>query len=292
VDRPTTQLRRLIARPGLIVAPVCFDPLSARLVEETGFECAALGGYALGSHLAASEPLLTMTEVVEAARRLAAAISIPLIVDAGAGYGDPLHTMRTVRELERAGAAALHVEDQVFPKRAHYHRDYREHTIPADEMVTKLRYACQARRDPDFVIIARTDTMRTDGYDEGVRRARLYAEAGADMVMLFPNSAEEAARAPRDCGVPLVYVNSAGNRVGRPVFNTAELEAMGYKAVADAISFIIAAYAGVREALEQLRASGHTGIDAQKAIATRHAIERTIGLEESYRVEEETVERR
>jgi methylisocitrate lyase len=283
-------LRQLLAGPGLIVAPVCFDPLTARLVEETGYACAALGGYALGAHLAVSEPLLTMSELVEAARKIAASSSIPLIVDAGTGYGDPLHIMRTIRELERVGVAAAHIEDQVFPKRAHYHRDYREHTIGAEEMVARIRYACQARQDPDFVIIARTDTMRTNGYAEGVRRAQLYAEAGADMVMLFPNDAEEAARAPRDCGVPLIYVNSAGNRVGRPVLSTGDLESMGYKAVADAISLIIAAYAGAREALERLRATGRTGIDAQRAIATRQAIERTIGLEEFYRIEEETVE--
>jgi len=290
MDTTRTQLRRLIARPGLIVAPVCFDPLTARLVEETGFECAALGGYALGAHLAASEPLLTMTEVVDASRRIAASIRIPLIVDAGTGYGDPLHIMRTMRELERAGVAAVHIEDQVFPKRAHYHRDYREHTVAADEMVTRIRYACQARQDADLVIIARTDTMRTIGYAEGVRRARMYADAGADMVMLFPNTADEAARAPYDCGTPLVYVNSAGNRVGRPVFSTTELESMGYKLVADAISLVIAAYASAREALDCLRTTGHTGIDAQHAIATRQAIERTIRLEDYYRVEEETVE--
>ena len=121
---------------------------------------------------------------------------MPLIVDAATGFGDPLHVMRTVREFERAGVAAIHIEDQVFPKRAHYHRDYLEHTVSAEEMVDKVRFACQARQDPDFVIIARTDTMRTEGYEEGIRRARLYAEAGADMVMLFPNTAEEAARAP------------------------------------------------------------------------------------------------
>jgi methylisocitrate lyase len=147
------------------------------------------------------------------------------------------------------------------------------------------------RQDPDFVIVARTDTMRTDGYAEGVRRAQLYVEAGADMVMLFPNTREEAERAPRDCGVPLMYVNSAGNRVGRPVYNTAELDAMGYKCVGDAISFIIAAYQGVRTALEQLKATGYTGLDPERAIATRKAIETTIGLDQAYEVEEQTVER-
>lgn len=291
MQRPTTRLRELIARPGLIVAPVCFDPLTGRMAEELGFECIALGGYALGAHLAVSEPLLTMTEVVEAARRIAAAVDIPLVVDAGTGYGDPLHVMRTVREFERAGVAAIHIEDQVFPKRAHYHRDYREHTIPAEEMAEKVRFACEARNDPDFVIIARTDAMRTHGYAEGVRRANLYAEAGADLVMLFPNTAEEARRAPRDCRVPLIYVNSAGNRVGRPVFPTQALEAMGYRMDADAISTIIASYQATRRVLANLKDRGVTELDAQDAIAVRKAIEDTIGLEAYYRIEEETVER-
>lgn len=290
MERVTTRLRRLIEQPGLIVAPVVFDPLTARIAAEAGFTCLGLGGYAFGSHLAASEPLLTLTEVVDGARRITGVVDVPLMVDAGAGFGDPLHCMRTVRELERAGVAAIHIEDQVFPKRAHYHRDYREHTISAEEMAQKIRFAVQARRDPDFVLIARTDCMRTHGYEEGVRRANLYAEAGADMVMLFPNTDDEARRAPRDCKVPLVYVNSSGNRVGRPVYPTQQLDAMGYKLDADAISTIIAAYQAVSGVLTQLKETGLTGLDPEQAIRTRKAIEDTIGLEEHYRVEEQTVE--
>ena len=291
MERMTTRFRRRLGEPGLIVAPICFDPLTARIAAQLGFECVALGGYALGSHLAASEPLLTMTEVVETARRIAASVDVPLKVDAGTGYGDPLHVTRTVREFERAGVAAIHIEDQVFPKRAHYHRDYIEHTIPAEEMAEKIRYACAARRDPDFVIIARTDSMRTHGYEEGVRRANLYAEAGADAVMLFPNTAEEARRAPRDCKAPLNYVISWGNRVGRPVFTTQELEEMGYKIASDAISVIIATYRAVHEALRNLKETGSTALGTEEAIWARKAIEDTIGLEEHYRIEEETVER-
>lgn len=291
MERATTRLRRLLERPGLIVAPACFNPLSARLAAEVGFESLALGGYALGAESAISEPLMTMTEVVEAARRITAVVDLPLIVDAGTGYGDPLHVTRAVREFEAAGVAAVHLEDQVFPKRAHYHRDYREHTIPADEMAIKVRFAARARRDPDFVLIARTDAMRTEGYAEGVRRANLYAEAGADLVMLFPNTPEEAERAPRDCQAPLVYVNSSGNRVGRPVYATPELEALGYKIAYDAIGLTIAAYQAIRGLLEQLRTTGRNGLDQTQAIATRQAIEDTIGLEESYRIEEQTVER-
>jgi methylisocitrate lyase len=291
MESMTARFRRLVARPGLIVAPACFDPLTARIAAGLGFECIALGGYALGSASAISEPLMTMTEVVDAARRITACVDVPLIVDAATGFGDPLHVMRAVREFERAGVAAIHIEDQVFPKRAHYHRDYREHTVSVDEMVDKLRFACQARHDADFAIIARTDTMRTEGYDEGIRRARLYAEAGADMVMLFPNTAAEAARAPGECPVPLVYVNSSGNRVGRPVYPTQELDRLGYKICYDAISVTIASYRATSALLRTLKETGLTGLDPDDAVAGRKAIEDTIGLEEHYAVEEQTVER-
>jgi 2-methylisocitrate lyase-like PEP mutase family enzyme len=290
VDRASTRLRRRLAQPELVVAPACFDPLSARIAAELGFECLALGGYALGAHLAVSEPLLSFAEVLASARQIVSTVDLPLIVDAGAGFGDPLHTMRTVREFEAAGVAGIHIEDQVFPKRAHYHRDYREHLIPAEEMSLKIRYGCQARRDPDFLIIARTDSMRTHGYEEGIRRAGLYAQAGADLIMLFPNTADEARRAPRDCPAPLVYVNSLGNRVGRPVFSTAELAGMGYRLSYDAIGPIMASYRAVRDLLTSLRQTGVSMHDDADAISIRQAIEHTIGLEEFYRIEEDTVE--
>jgi methylisocitrate lyase len=291
MERMTTRFRRLVARPGLIVAPACFDPLTARIAAGLGFECIALGGYALGAASAVSEPLMTMTEVVDAARRITSCVEVPLIVDAATGFGEPLHVMRTVREFERAGVAAIHIEDQIFPKRAHYHRDYREHTVSAEEMIDKIRFARQARLDPEFAIIARTDTMRTDGYAEGIRRARLYAEAGADLVMLFPNTAEEAARAPGECPVPLVYVNSSGNRVGRPVYPAQELERLGYKINYDAISVTIASFQATSALLRRLKETGLTGLDPAEAIAARKGIEDTIGLEEHYAVEEQTVER-
>jgi methylisocitrate lyase len=291
MERMTTRLRALIRGPGLIVAPACFDPFTARLVARAGFPCAALGGFVLGAESAISEPLLTMTEVVEAARRITGVIDIPLVVDAGAGYGEPLHTMRTVRELERAGVAACHIEDQVFPKRAHYHRDYREHIIPAEEMAAKIRFACQARSDSDFVVIARTDAMKTHGYAEGIRRTRLYAEAGADLVMLFPNDADEARRAPRDSPIPLVYVNSVGNRVGRPIFTTKELEDLGYKIAYEAISLVVVTYRAVETALSRLKEIGTVGLEAAEAQSARTAIESLIGLDDHYRVEEQTVER-
>src|SRR6266704_3139974 len=211
----TTVFHEMLESPGIIHAPIAYDPLTARIAEQVGFRCLDLGGYALGASSCVPEPLLSLEEVLMATRRITAAVSIPLMVDGGAGYGDPAYVVRTIQELERAGAAAIHIEDQVYPKRVHYHKGI-EHVIPAEEMCVKIRYALQTRRDPDFVIAARTDAMITDGFAEAIRRANLYAEAGADMVMLFPNTVAEARQAPKEVQVSLIFVNSEGNRFGRP----------------------------------------------------------------------------
>ena len=285
----TTVFREMLRAPGIIHAPIAYDPLTARIAESVGFRCLDLGGYALGASSCVSEPLLSLEEVLAATRRITAAVAIPLMVDGGAGYGDPVHVIRTVRELERAGAAAVHIEDQVYPKRIHYHKGV-EHVIPAGEMCQKIRYAARARRDPDFVIAARTDAMRTDGFAEGVRRANLYVKAGADMVMIFPNTMEEARKAPAEIRAPLIYVNSEGNRLGRPIFSAAELETMGYKMVNDAISAITVVFRSVKELFLRLKETGRTGMDQAAFVGIRKEIEDTIGLEEYYRIEEETVE--
>lgn len=284
------RLRELLARPGIIHAPTCYDPLTAKIAEQTGFECLSLGGYAMGAHLATSEPLLGLGEVARIVRDIARACPLPVIADAGAGWGDPVHVIRTVRDLEAAGAAALHMEDQLFPKRAHYHKGV-EHIVPAGEMAAKVRAAVAARRDPDFVLVARTDAMRTDGYAEGIRRANAYAAAGADLIMLFPNTLEEARRAPRDVRAPLVYVNSEGNRLGRPIFRVREAEEIGYKVLYDAITVTLVAYRAARDVLARLKATGATGLDQAEMVPLRKAVEDAIGMEGYYRIERDTVER-
>ncbi len=279
-----------MAGDEILVYPGIYDALSARIAERVGFRMVGLGGFALGAHLATTEPLLGLEDLVRACRYITAAINIPLKVDADAGFGEPLHVMRTVRELESAGVAAAHIEDQIYPKRAHYHKGI-EHVISADQMVAKLRAAVAARRDPDFVIIARTDAMRTDGYEEGVRRANLYLEAGADMVFVFPNNVDEARRAPKDVHGPLVYLNSEGNRLDRPILPIPELESLGYKMVSYAISGINVAAKAVKEMLETLRATGSTGQDPAEMVAIRKYIEDSIGLEQMYQLEVDTVEK-
>ncbi len=290
MERMTKVFREMLQRPGIIHAPIAYDPLTAKIAEKVGFKALDLGGYALGASNCVPEPMLTLTDVAEATRRITAAVNIPLMVDGGAGYGDPAYVVRTIQELERAGAAAIHIEDQVYPKRVHYHKGI-EHLIPAEEMCVKIRYALRARRDPDFVIAARTDAMITDGYAEAIRRANLYAEAGADMVMLFPNSVAEARQAPKDVKAPLIFVNSEGNRFGRPIFAIQELEDMGFKMANDAISAISVVFKSVKDLFVQLKTQGRTGMDQKVYVGVRKEIEDTIGLEEFYRMEEETVER-
>jgi 2-methylisocitrate lyase-like PEP mutase family enzyme len=290
----TTQLRALLRTKTFLHMPAVYDALGARMVQQAGFEAVYTGGYVSGASRAVSEPLLTMTEQITIAADAAAAVDIPMVVDAGAGFGEPLHTMRTVREFIRAGIAGVHIEDQLFPKRAHYHT-YQVHEISPEEFGDKIKYACRERDrvDPDFVIIARTDSCREFGLDVAADRINRGADAGADLGLLFPRSVEETERAPKVCRVPLVYVLSRGNRDGRPVFARDDLQQMGWAAIIDAQVMMLPAFVAQQRMLEELRATGtYTGLTNNEAVRARKSIEDVIGLEEHYEIERQTVEAR
>lgn len=289
--KPRNKLREMIEKPGLINAPVCFDPLSARIAEELGYQAVYLGGYAVGAHLCITEPLITLTDMVSEAARVVNAVDIPVLVDADAGFGDAINIIRTIREFENVGVAGLHIEDQVFPKRAHYHRDYKEHIIGTDEMVEKIKIACESRRDNDFVIIGRTDAPRTHGVDEAVRRSEAYVKAGADMIMLFPNNLDETKMYPKVIKAPLVYCNSPGNRVGRPLLKVKDAEQMGYKMLSDSTTAIMAAVDSVYAAFKDLKETGELRMPQERAISIRKQIEDTIKLPIYYQIEERTTEK-
>ncbi|MBF8188357.1 isocitrate lyase/PEP mutase family protein [Nonomuraea sp. K274] len=288
---PGARYRELLRGDGIIVQPSLADPLSARIAEDVGIRALSLGGYAMGANRAVTEPLLSLEDVARMMRDLRAVTRLPVMVDAGAGWGEPMHVMHAVRTLERSGAAAVHIEDQIYPKRAHYHKGV-EHVVPLDELLQKVRAALAARVDPDFVICARTDAMRTHGYAEGIRRARACAEAGADLVMIFPGDDEETEAAPRNLpDIPLVYVNSTGNDQGRGVYPAHVLEGWGWKVVYDSISVTNVTFAAVKEFLARLHETGDPGFHRETVIGVRKDVERTIGLEELYALEESTVER-
>lgn len=286
---PRARLRQKFNAGEFIVIPSIWDPLSARIAEALGYDCVGVGGYALGAHMMTSEPLLTMTEVVDTCRRITAAVDIAVKVDMGAGFGEPLHIMRSVREAERAGVAALHIEDQIYPKRAHYHQGV-EHVVSREEAMLRIKTTLNARTDPDTLIIGRTDAMRTDGYAEGVARANLYLEAGADIVFVYPNSVEEARNAPKDINGPVSYLNSEGNRLGRPLFSLQEIQDMGYRMANYSATLICVMVTALEEVLTNIKSTGLTGLDPEKMITTRKHVEDLIGLERYYEIERQTVE--
>ena len=289
----THRLRALLASGEFLYMPSATTPIEGRLAETMGAKLVYTGGYATGASLAISEPLLTMNEQVRVAGEVARAVDIPLIADAGAGFGEPLHTMRTVREFAAAGVAGIHIEDQLFPKRAHYHK-YVAHAVPLPEFVDKIRWACRQRdqTDRDFVIIARSDTCRELGLEEAIGRVNAAAEVGADLGLLFPRNDSEAAAAPRLAKLPLVWVQSRGNRDGRPIYSLTKLQEMGYRACIDAQLQLGVAVHFMKEALaEMLRTGQYTGIGDNQFTTLRKEIEDIIGLDEYYNVEAETVEK-
>jgi 2-methylisocitrate lyase-like PEP mutase family enzyme len=289
----TRQLRALLGSGEFLYMPSATTPIEGKLAEAAGAKLVYTGGYATGASRAITEPLLTMDEQVRVAGEVARAVAVPLIADAGAGFGEPLHTMRTVREFAAAGVAGIHIEDQLFPKRAHYHK-YVAHAVPLPEFVDKIRWACRQRdqTDRDFVIIARSDTCREFGLDEAVTRVNAAAEVGADLGLLFPRNDSEAEAAPKRAKLPLVWVQSRGNRDGRPIYSLSELRSMGYRACIDAQLLLGVAVHFMKEALaEMLQTGRYTAIGDNQFTTLRKDIEDMIGLDTYYEVEAETVEK-
>ena len=283
-----TDLRAKLNFGQPIVAPGAYDPISARLVESLGFETIYTGGYMSGAHLAVTEPLMTMTEQIAVAEKVARSVPLPVICDADAGYGEPVHAMHTVRSFEASGIAAIHIEDQFFPKRASYHAGL-EHVIPMDEFLEKIRYALQARTDPDFLIIGRTDafTAVEGDMDEAIRRGNGLRDLGVDVVMPRGVRSREDLDTFRKGvpDVPLVVIAGADD------ITTQEYTDLGYQMMIYATSPIIAAVDGFRRVYSSLRDTGHIGINAQQVAEMRAEVEALISLPEYQEVEAQTTER-
>lgn len=229
--KATRRLRDLMAQKPIIMAPGCHDALGAFFIQRAGFEAAYMTGYGVACSLLGRPDLgeLTMTEMVAHARRIAAAIDIPLICDADTGYGGPLNVQRTVREFQKAGVAAIHIEDQAEPKRCAAMEGFQVTDLAT--ALTKIKAAVAAKEDPDFVIIARTDCRPILGLDQAIERARAFAEAGADMVYVellgSRQEIEQVAQAVTQ--VPLLFDMFDHPQV--PRLSASELEQLGYKIV-------------------------------------------------------------
>src|SRR5262245_6692327 len=184
-------LKAQLDAPVPITAPLVLNPLMARMAEAAGFKAGYLGGGATGYQKVALEANLNLTEMCQTAIDIRAVASLPLIFDGACGFGDPMHIHRTIGMSEAAGFEAIEIEDQLMPKRAHHHIGI-EHMIPQELMAAKIREAVRARKNPEFVIIARTNGVRSSNMDDALRRAEAYREAGADMLFIIPRTPEEA----------------------------------------------------------------------------------------------------
>lgn len=251
---PGRTLRRLLEGPEIVVAPGVFNPISAQMAARHGFSAAYVSGAALSA--AACVPdigLLTLNDVVSQVSAMTFASPLPLIVDADTGYGEVPNVIRAVRELSRAGAAGLHLEDQVFPKRCG-HLDGKAVVAP-EAMVQKIRAAVRARPDPDFLIIARCDARAVEGFERAVERSRLYLEAGADMI--FPEAlqseAEFAEFARRVDGPLLANMTEWGKS---PYLTATQFQALGYRMVIFPVTAFRVMLRAVDETYAHLKAQG------------------------------------
>ena len=254
---PRARLRELLAGPGPLLAPGSYDALSARLVEQAGFDVVYMTGFGSTASLIGRPDvgLLTGTEMIDNARRMVAAVDVPVIADADTGYGNAINVVRTVQAYEQAGVAGIHLEDQVMPKKCGHMSG--KAVIGAEEMAGKIRAAVAARRDPDFLLIARTDAAAVEGLEAAIARARLFAEAGADVLFVeAPTSEvdiEQVATQLRDLA-PLVFNWTEGGRT--PGLSFARIAELGFSLVLFPLGTLFAATAGMRALLATLRADG------------------------------------
>ena len=250
------RLRELLAGPDPILAPGVFDGLGARLVEEAGFPAVYMTGFGTAAALLGRPDvgLLTMSEMVDNAARIAAACELPVIADADTGYGNALNVIRTVQEYERAGVAGIHIEDQVAPKKCGHMEG--KQVIPPAEMEAKIRAAVAARQSPDFVIIARTDARAVEGMDSAIERALRYRDAGADVLFVEAAESEDEIRlvARRLGDVPLLFNWAEGGKT--PPVDYATLSDLGFKIVIFPIATLLGTTAWIRAALAEIRKAG------------------------------------
>ncbi len=252
---PGSRLRELIEARRPLVLPGCADALTAKLAESVGFEALYLTGAGLANSVLARPDigLVTMSELVDQVARICDVVAVPLLVDIDTGFGNALNAQRTVRAVERAGAAGIQIEDQVFPKRCG-HFDGTE-VVPLEVMRGKLQAVLDARADPDFVVVARTDALAAQGLEAAIARALSFIEVGADVIFVeAPRTVEELESLPRRIPAPLLINMVEGGRT--PLLGAGELGAIGYRIVLFANTALRVAARAVRDALRVLRETG------------------------------------
>jgi 2-methylisocitrate lyase-like PEP mutase family enzyme len=277
------RLREIIGRPGITMVPGAYDAFSAKLIEAAGFEAVYMTGFGTAASTLGYPDigLLTLTDMVTNVKRIADAVAIPLIADADTGYGNHLNVIRTVEEYEKAGTAAVQIEDQVSPKRCGHMEGHK--LVSPGDMVAKIRAAVRARKDGDMVIIARTDAISAEGFEEAIRRANIYREEGADILFVeAPRDMDQLERIPKLVKGP-VLVNVAPKT---PYLHIKKYEDMGYAlAIYPAVS-ITAVYAALRDKLAELKSKGMNSDGGHGGVPFDELVD-FLGLSKYRKLEEE-----
>ncbi len=268
-----SRFRKMLREPGIIVAPGAYDCLTAAIIQQAGFPAVYMTG--AGTSVARlgypDLALATLTEMLANAADIVAAVQVPVIADADTGYGGVLNVRRTVAGYQRAGVAAIHIEDQEFPKRCG-HLDNKR-VIPQGDMVQKIRAAVDARTDQDFTIIVRTDALAVTGWDDCMRRCEAYIDAGADLLFVEAlRTPEQAERAVKSFDVPLLYNFVETGK--SPLIPAPELEQLGFKVVIFPASALLTVCRAVTDLMQQLRELG----------TTSHLLDRMVSLEDCFNI--------
>ncbi|HHW17611.1 MAG TPA: isocitrate lyase/PEP mutase family protein [Firmicutes bacterium] len=276
--KKTTQLRQLLSSGKIVVAPGAFNALSAKIIEQAGFPAVYMTGYGASADLlgAPDYGLLTLTEMANHAARLAQAVNVPVIADGDTGYGNALNVRRTIQEYERAGVAAIHLEDQIMPKRCGHMEG--KQVIDAKEWAKKIEAAVDTRTDPDFVIIARTDARAVYGLDEAISRAKMAVAAGADVIFVeAPQSVDELKKVRDTIDAPLMANMIEHGKT--PLLSVDELQKLGYNLVIYPLATLYMAAQAMREAMAELKNTGTTAGLVNRMLAF-HEFNDLVGLKE------------
>ena len=284
-----TSLRAMLDESMPVVATLVSNPLMARLAERAGFRALYLGGGMLGYSKVVLEANLNITELVQAGIDIRAVSSVPLILDGATGFGDPMHMHRTIPMAEAAGFAAIEIEDQLVPKRAHHHVGI-EHMVPLQLMAAKVREAVAARRDPEFLIIARTNGIRSTTFEDAIERAAAYKEAGADVLMLSPRNAEQVRAIAERLPPPFQVLVGAGGLSTLGV-TLEEMGELGFKLLIDAAQPMLVAFRAWEELYESMGPDlGSPALSSEEARELAAELNEAVGIERLLEIERATVE--
>lgn len=284
-----SRLRAELASGAPLIAPLVLNPLMALLAEQGGFRALYLGGGSLGYLLGVTEANLALPEMVHAGVDIRTVCGLPLILDGACGWGDPMHLCRTIGMAEAAGFAAIEIEDQILPKRAHHHVGL-EHIVPTELMVAKVEAAVAARRDRDFAIIARTNAARTHDLDEALRRGEALHRAGADLLFVLVHTAEQLRAVAERLPPPLMAMTGAGGPAALPI-PPAQLHALGYRLIVDPVTPFLAMHRALRQSYAALATGALDPTIGVEGKREQEAVHETIGLERLLEIERRTVER-